>query len=288
MQLYLTNKNSETLDLLNNRNRFILKSVEGLHGIETTISENESPYMDGTNIEYVKAMPRSIELTFKLRGNVKESIDYFTRYVKSKQYVTLREVENGRDISITGIATIPPYTRMMRSCEITLTIYCGQPYWVDTNFTVGVIDDVISLLAFPENGQYFTLDGQALGEITNSMIKNFENTGDTSVGAVFVLETTGQVTNPQIYCGSGEQNGWFMKLETTLNTGDRVVISTIKGDKYITINGTTTSEILNALKYNGTDWLQLEQGSNIFSIIADNEEETKNVYFNATFKRKYE
>lgn len=287
MELYLTNKNNETLDLLNNRNRFILKSVEGLHGIETTISENESPYMDGTNVEYAKALPRSIELTFKLRGNVKESIDYFTRFIKSKQFVTLREVDNGRDISITGIATIPPYTRMMRSCEITLTIYCGQPYWVDTNYTVGVIDDVISLLAFPVNGQYFKIDGQALGKITNSMIKNFENAGDTSVGAVFVLEVTDPVTNPQINCSTGEQQGWYMRLETTLNTGDRVVISTIKGDKYITLNGVTTSGILNALKYNGTDWLQLEQGSNILSITADGSG-AENVYFNATFKRKYE
>lgn len=287
MQLYLTNKNNQTLDLLNNRNRFILKSVEGLHGIETTISENESPYMDGTNIEYVKAMPRNIELTFKLRGNIRESIEYFTSYVKSKQYVTLREVENGRDISITGIATIPPYSRMMRSCEITLTIYCGQPYWVDTNYTVGVIDDVISLLAFPVDGQYFTIDGQALGEITNSLIKNFENNGDTSVGAVFVLEATEAVTNPQINCSTGEQQGWYIRLETTLDAGDQVVISTVKGDKYITINGTTTSDILSALKYYGTDWLQLEQGSNILSITADGSG-AENVYFNATFKRKYE
>ncbi len=286
MQLYLINKNNEILDLLNNRNRFILKSCEGLHGVDTTISENESPYMDGTNLEYVKVLPRSIEMTFKLRGNIKESIDFFTKYIKSKQLVTLREVENGRDISITGIATIPPYSRMLRSCEITLTIYCGQPYWVDTNYTVGVIDDVISLLAFPVNGQYFTINGQALGKITNSMTKNLENDGDTSVGAVFVIEATDPVVNPQINCSTGEQQGWYMRLETTLNAGDQVVISTVKGDKYITINGTTTSGILNALKYNGTDWLQLEQGSNVLSISATSGE--KNIYFNATFKRKYE
>lgn len=286
MELYLINKNNQVLDLLKNRDKFILKSAEALHGVDTTISENESPYMDGTNLEYVKVLPRSIELTFKLIGNIKASIDYFTSVVKSKQYVTLREVENGRDISITGIATIPPYSRMERSCEITLTIYCGQPYWVDTNYTVGVIDDIISLLAFPVDGQHFTINGRALGEITNNMTKNLENDGDTSVGAVFVFEATDPVVNPQLNCSSGEQQGWYMRLETTLNAGDQVVISTVKGDKYITINGVTTSEILNALKYNGTDWLQLEQGSNIFSISATSGE--KNIYFNAMFKRKYE
>ena len=242
--------------------------------------------MDGTNIEYVKAMPRQIELTFLLRGNISESINYFTNYVKSKQFVTLREVENGRDIKITGIATIPPYSRMMRSCSITLTIYCAQPYWYDTNYTVGVIDDVISLLAFPVNGQWFTINGQAIGEITNSNTKTLVNNGDTSVGAVFVFEATGTVKNMQLNCASGEQNGWYMLLETTLSAGDRVVISTVKGDKYITINGVTTSEILSALKFNGTDWMQLEEGANILSITADSG--CENVYFNATYKRMYE
>jgi hypothetical protein len=287
MELYLINKNNETLDLLNNRSKFLLKACEGLHGVDTSISENESPYMDGANIEYVKALPRNIELTFKLRGNVKESLDYFTKYVKTKQYVTLREIENGRDISITGIATIPPYSRMQQSCEITLTIYCGQPYWEDTNNTIGVIDDIISLLAFPVNGQYFTINGQALGEISKqSLTKNLENTGDTSVGAVFVFEATDTVVNPRINCSTGEQQGWYMALNTTLNTGDQVVISTAKGNKYITINGSTTSNILSALEYNGTDWLQLEQGSNVFTITASSGAE--NIYFNATFKRKYE
>jgi hypothetical protein len=286
MELYLINKNNETLDLLNNRSKFILKACEGLHGVDTTISENESPYMDGANIEYVKVLPRSIEMTFKLRGNVKESLDFFTKYVKSKQYVTLREIENGRDISITGIATIPPYSRMMRSCEITLTIYCGQPYWEDTNNTVGVIDDVISLLVFPVNGQHFTINGQALGEITNSLTKNLENKGDTSIGAVFILEATDTVVYPRINCSTGEQQGWYMVLATTLNAGDQVVISTVKGNKYITINGSTTSAILSALQYNGTDWLQLEQGSNVFTITASSGAE--NLYFNATYKRKYE
>lgn len=286
MELYLINKNNEVLDLLNNKDKFILKAADGLHGIDTTISENESPYMDGTNIEYVKALPRQIELTFLLRGNIMQSLYYFTSFVKSKQLVTLREVENGRDINIVGIATIPPYSRMMRSCSITLTIYCAQPYWYDTNYTVGESDNVIKLLTFPVNGQYFTIDGQALGEITNSNTKTLVNNGDVDVGAVFVFEATGTVKNLQLSCDSGNQKGWYLLLETTLSSGNSVVISTVKGDKYITINGSTTSEILNALKFYGTDWLQLEQGANEFSLSADSGAE--NVYFNATYKRMYE
>ena len=108
MKLILTNKNGETLDLLNNDNYFILSACDALHGIETDIATADSPYLDGSIIESVKALPRGISMTFKLIPDIRQSIDFFTSVVKSKQYVTLTETENEREITIKGIATIPP------------------------------------------------------------------------------------------------------------------------------------------------------------------------------------
>ena len=78
MQLLLTNKNGDTLDLLNSRNRFILYKADAMHGIDTDISTNISPYVDGATVESVRALPRSITLGFKIVGNVQAAIDYFT------------------------------------------------------------------------------------------------------------------------------------------------------------------------------------------------------------------
>ncbi len=289
MELYLINKNNQVLDLLNNKHRFILKGAEALHGVETDIATTDSPYIDGVDIDNVKALPRGIELTFKLRGNVKQAIDYFTSIIKSKQWVTLREVDNGRKIEIKGIATIPPYTRMAQSCEIALSIYCPKPYWEDIEQVIGVIDDVISLLNFPVEGQYFTPTGRPFGVIDKSLSKDITNEGDVSVGALFIIAATGEVVNPQINCSTGEQNGWYMRLNLTLQEGDEVKINTVKGNKYITINGLDTyngNPILNYLEFVGNDWLQLEQGSNVFDITVTSG--STNVYFNASYKRRYE
>ena len=288
-ELYLINKNNQVLDLLNNRNKFILKGAEALHGIDTDIAESESPYTDGSDIDNVRALPRGIELTFKLMGNVKQALDYFTGYVKSKQYVTLREIENGRDITIRGIATIPPYTRMAQSCEITLSIYCNRPYWEDTALMVGVIDNIIGLLNLPSTGQFFAPEGRPFGVIDNSLTKDIYNDGDASVGALFTLTATGTVKNPQITCNTGEQQGWYMRLDLTLQDGDEVKISTVKNNKYITINGSdyyNGTPVLSYLIFNGTDWLQLEQGSNIFDITTTSG--SNDLYFNATYRRAYE
>ena len=292
-KLLLINKHNQVLDLLNNRNRFIMTACEGLHGVETEIPESETAYTDGAIIkeENVKALPRGIELTFTLRGNVKDSIDYFTSIVKSKQLVTLREIEGNRDITIQGIATIPPYSRMMQTCKIVLTIYCGQPYWEDLNNMVEVISNIINLLHFPTEGQYFTVDGRPFGAIQTDLTKTFENKSDTTVGLIINLIALGEVKKPRIVCGSGSQVGWYMQLNLTLQPNDELVISTVKTKKYITINGLETyngEPILNYLEWQGNDWLQLETGKNTFSVTTEDGETNANLYFNIIYKGRYE
>lgn len=291
MKLSIINKNNEILDLLNNTNKFILFKAEALHGIETDISESESPYMDGSNIDIVKALPRGIELTFKLVGEVKGSINFFTKYIKSKQFVTLREIEDDKDIIIKGVATIPPYSRMLQDCELTLTIYCGQPYWEDINYVVEIISEKIDLLFFPINGQYFTSIGRPFGVIDTSLEKTFINKGDVSVGMLLSLVALGIVTKPRISCSSGEQNGWYMQLNLTLQSNDEVKINTVKGNKYITINGSDSyngKPILSYLEFKGLDWLQLETGANTFNVSTSGGATNSNVYFNINYKARYE
>lgn len=291
MQLTLTNKNNQILDLLNNRDRFILTAATGLHGIDTEIAESETPYMDGATIDSVKALPRGIELTFTLRGNVKASIDYFTSVVKSKQYVTLREIDGERDITIKGIATIPPYTRMLQTCKITLTVYCGQPYWEDTANFVETISEYINLLCLPTDGQYFTEIGRPFGLIDTDITRSITNKSDTTVGMRISIVALGDVVNPRISCSTGEQNGWYMQLNLTLQENDELEINTVKGNKYITINGLETyngEAIINKLEWLGADWLQLETGENTFSVTTKDGATNAFVYLNLIYKGRYE
>lgn len=294
MQLLLTNKNGDTLDLLNSRDRFILYKADALHGIDTDISESTRPFIDGTTIESVRALPRSIELGFKIVGNVQAAIDYFTTYVKSKQFVTLEEINEDQDIVIKGVATIPPYTRMLQACEINLTIYCGQPYWEDAQTIIGALTMYLDLLYFPTEGQYFTEYGRPFGAIDSDVTKTFYNQSDTSVGMLIEIIGLGEVVNPRISCDSGDQVGWYMQLNITLNQNDIVTINTVRGQKSITINGSTlynNQPILNYLEFSGNDWLQLETGNNTFSATAEVDGErvpAPNVYFGINYKGRYE
>lgn len=289
MKLILTNKNGETLDLLNNDNYFILSACDALHGIETDIATADSPYLDGSIIESVKALPRGISMTFKLIPDIRQSIDFFTSVVKSKQYVTLTETENEREITIKGIATIPPYTRMAAACQIQLDIYCGQPYWEDLEAVIAAISRFIDLLYFPVNGQYFTQTGRPFGAVDLSLEKTFDNDGDVEVGMNILISALDDVQNPRLSCSTGEQNGWYMQLNLTLLQYDVVEINTVRGNKYIKINGSETFNglpVLSYLTFNGTDWLQLETGKNTFNITATSG--ANDLYFTISYKRRYE
>lgn len=289
MEFYLINKDNAVLDLLD-KSRFVIKA-EALHGVETEINETDSPYTDGTTVDGVKALPRGIELTFILRGNVEQSRQYIKSYIKSKQFVTLREVDGDKDITIKGVATINPYTRNERACKLSVSIYCNQPYWEDLNYIIEEISGYIDLLNFPAEGQYFTQEGRPFGALSTDLIKTFRNEGDVSVGMLLSMVALDTVVNPRISCSSGEQNGWYMQVNLALAADDELVINTVKGNKYITINGLETyngEPIVDKLEFGGLDWLQLETGDNTFSVTTENATTNSNVYFNIIYKARYE
>jgi hypothetical protein len=105
------------------------------------------------------------------------------------------------------------------------------------------------------------------------------------------LVALGMVTKPRISCSSGEQNGWYMQLNLTLQSNDEVKINTVKGNKYITINGSDSyngKPILSYLEFKGLDWLQLETGANTFNVSTSGGATNSNVYFNINYKARYE
>lgn len=289
MELIFENQNGQRLDLLNNRKYFKLIAAEGLHGIETDIAETESSYTDGSTVDNVRALPRGIALKFALCGDVAASLDIFHAVVKSKQAGKIYKREGDRETKIQGRVTIPPYSRMSNRVTVELQLYCGQPYWEDTEELVGTISELIDLLYFPEAGRGFPEEGVPFGVIGIEQKQTIANDGDTSVGLTIVINALATVVYPRISCSTGTQNGWYMQLNTTLYEGDEVVISTHKGNKSITINGSAWIDgepILSLLEYSGDDWLQLETGENTFNITSGTE--SAQIYFYIFFSRRWE
>ena len=289
MELIFENKNGQRLDLLNNRKHFKLIAAEGLHGVDVEFSETESARTDGSTVDNARALPRGIALKFAMQGDVEASLDIFHGVVKSKQVGKLIKTERERETKIQGWVTVPPYSRLNNPVEVELHLYCGQPYWEDVQELVGTISELVDLLYFPEEGRGFPEEGVPFGALNIEKTQTITNDGDTSVGLTIVINALGEVKNPRIACSTGEQNGFYLKLNTTLKDGDEVIISTHTDAKSITINGSAYINgvpIYSLLEYVSENWLQLETGVNIFNITSDTE--GANVYIYIYFSRRWE
>ena len=117
-----------------------------------------------------------------------------------------------------------------------------------------------------------------MGVYDMTRTRQFVNDGDAAVGMIITITAQGNIKNPAIF---NNLTGEYIGIDDTLTVGDEVVINTIRGQKSITKNGANVLSKLRA----GSTWLQLDVGSNVFLIDAD--EGASEMYFTLIFKQAY-
>ena len=159
-----------------------------------------------------------------------------------------------------------------------ISIICPDPYFYsagEDGRTVTIFSGIEALFEFPFENNSLVGNLIEAGTISTLQEQNVVYHGDSEIGVMIYIHALGPVTNITIY-NSGTRE--IMKIDTvklttltgsTLVAGDDIIISTIKGNKYIQLlrDGEYTN-ILNCLDKN-TDWFQLAKGDNIFAFTAD-------------------
>lgn len=131
-----------------------------------------------------------------------------------------------------------------------------------------IIDGVEPLFEFAFSNESLTESLIEFGEIKNETEQTVYYSGDAEIGVVITIHAIGNVRNITIY-NTGTRE--VMRIDTDklkqltgsgMVAGDEIIISTIKGDKSITLlrNGIYTN-ILNCLDKD-SDWFQLSKGDN--------------------------
>lgn len=270
-----------------------LTAVDQLHGVDNEFSTTTSPYFDGDYVNHTRTNPRTITLTYSLKTPIEDSLNYFNSIVKSKQKATLIETkEDGTQIKIEGIVTVPPYTRWSDSCAVQIQMYCSKPYWKDVQTIVEDLSNVINLHYFPydseekllanDGGLAFPESGVPFGLIDADATKGFTNNGTKEVGMIIEIVAFDKVTNPRISKVNSQDNE-FIGVNMVMDAGDYIRINTNKGEKSVT---NKDGEIYNEVVYSGNDWLQLDTGYNELSITSD--EGTGNMYFTIYFNQEWQ
>lgn len=276
---YITPK-GDVLKLTDN-DKFQLSNVDGLTMASVAISSSTIGNIDGDFVNSKRTIPRSIIFDLTMEGNVNENLRYVMRFIKPKQKAVLRRTIDGEVMTISGIVESIEAPRFSQKVVLQVSIYCSEPYWTyqEPTFTeIGEALDLHYFTNYEDDMLFFEDEGAPFGEIDLTKTQTIFNNGDVDVGMIIRIIATGNVKNPTIY----KEDGSFIGVNLTMTANDEVVISTIKGQKYIRYNGTN---ILNKLK-DGSSWIQLDAGATKLTIDSDEATES-NVYFLLEYQERF-
>lgn len=289
MKLSFVSKRGKILSLTDN-DLFFLTNVDGQTAAASSVSSFVTGGIDGDTVTNVQAQPRTIILDLRIKSGI--DVEYAKReilgIIKLKQYGSLVWEQNERTVTISGIVESIEMPRWNNKVMMQVSLYCEQPFWEDIAEAIQEISATINMhyfTSYPYEMLYFPENGIAFGRYDTSKAKSFTNDGDVSIGMEIIITAIGIVTNPIIYDTDGNFFGVGYgsgDKKVVMGSGDRIVISTQKGNKTVKLNGVS---MYDKIKPQST-WLQLQAGENQFRVDSD-ESELDNMTFQLEYKQRY-
>lgn len=274
------NKYNQQINLTSNGN-YALLSVGGLTPPAATINTAVIATMDGAVFNSSRLGTRNIVLTIAPLNSIETNRINLYQYFKAKQYIKLYLENNTRSVWIDGYIETIDGDLYTETQEIQISIICPDPYFKDTTTGEYMFSNVEYMFQFP-----FSIEetpGIPISQLREYVEVDVLNNSDSETGILLTLTANGPVVNPTIYNMTTNEN---FSLDINMQTGDIITIDTRRGHKSITLN--RNSVIMNILNnmVQGSEWLNLTVGDNIFSYTCETGAE--NLYIIATLQPIYE
>lgn len=271
LQVIAENKYNEQINLTQNGN-YALLSIGGLTPPTATINTAVIATSDGAVFNSSRLGTRNIVLTIKPLNSIETNRINLYQYFKAKQYIKLYLENNTRSVWIDGYIEHIDGNLYTENQQLQISIICPDPYFKDTTTGLYTFSNVIDLFSFP-----FAIEetpGIPISELSEYVEIAITNNSDDETGVIIQLIANATVTNPIIYnMTTNEHFGLNIELEV----GDIVTIDTRRGHKTVTLNSDgVITNILNNMAQ-GSAWLNLIVGDNIFTYTCDTGAEYLNI-----------
>lgn len=258
---------------------FIVESIDGLGPVKANINTVEVATNDGSIFNSARLNTRNPVLNLIFLESGTESIEDIRhklyKYFPIKKKVKLLIETDNRTSETEGYVeqNEPTIFSNQEGCQI--SIICPYPYFYSAGASnVTVFSGVKSMFEFPFSNESLTEPLLIMGEIIPQTEQVVYYNGDAEIGIKIVINATGEASDITILNVDTRE---VISINTDklssltgsgIVAGDEITISTIKGNKSITLfrNGAYTN-ILNCLDKNA-DWFQLVKGNNTFSFTA--------------------
>lgn len=241
-------------------NPFHILGLDGIYGIDSTVTTSENTTTDGSTYQGATAKERNIILTVEMDGDYKRNRELLYRVFPIKRTGTFEYYEAGDTKTITyEVESITPGETTGVVRDYTISLICTDPYFTD-------LSDIEVIMASWVSDWYFEgcfdINGVEFGHREAELVKEIENnSGADNIGITAVFRADGSVKNPAIY---HSESGKFIKVgyagnDFELASGQYVVIDTHTGRKNIyLLDGVTQAEIEEHKdRYGVIDWQEV-------------------------------
>lgn len=259
------------------RSGFLIQEITGLGPPKATINTTETASGDGTSFNSSRIGTRNIVFTLKFleKPTIEHVRQLSYQYFPIKKRITMLFETNNRVCKISGYIESNETVIFSDSVGTQISVICPNPYFLSALKNTKRFYGLDSLFEFPFSNESLTESLINFGEVNDDVEDNIWYSGDVDVGVVLTIYSTGEARNVTIY-NNNTREKMFIDTERLkeltgdpILQGDEIRISTVMGEKGVTLTrqGVTTN-ILNCLSRD-SDWLKLAKGDNIFSYTAE-------------------
>lgn len=260
----------------------IIKNITGIGPVKASINTTDLAVSDGAIYNSARAGSRNIVFTFQLledpQTNLVETVRQRTyKYFPLKKQLTLTFETDHRVCEIKGYVESNEPDIFQKEETIQISIVCPNPYFYLPDSAI-VLNGVESEFTFPFSNESLEDDLIIFGNIVSSVSTEYIYDGDVDSGVLFYMHCMDDVKNVTVYNMTTRER---MTINTSviksivggedddLISGDDIYLSTISGNRYISlIRGGKEYNILPCIP-KITDWITVVKGGNVFGYYAE-------------------
>lgn len=255
---------------------FSVLGMSGIGSVKAFINSTDIQNYDGTIFNSARLGYRNIvmKLGFLEKPTIEETRQITYKYFPIKQLIKIIIETDTKTVQTYGRTESNEVDIFSKEESSTISLICDDPYFYELNSVITVFDGIYPSFTFPFSNESLVTKLIQFGYISDKTVRTIIYRGTAPTGFILSLKASGSVVDPVL---NNAHTNESMTIKTSVisnltgfgfQNGDEIVISTVKGNKYINLirNGLTTN-IITALDKN-SDWLSLIQGANTISYSA--------------------
>ena len=245
---------------------FYLSQVEGLHEVIGTVTGIKSAYAIGENYVNTSIEKRNIILSGIIKENFVSNRQKLYRIFPLKTTGTLYYYEDDLERKIDYKVESIKINEKGYPKAFQISLICPTPYFTDINKTT--LQMATWSPAFKFALKIPKTTGIKFGTKNKTSMVKITNSTNIEFGMTIEFTANDVVVNPSLFNVDTREE---MKIEKTMQAGDKIIVYTYRQNKNIIYIPATTGieENINNLMVYGSKFLQIHHGENTYRYNAD-------------------